>query len=331
MYFVRAAVARLGRAARERALAQAGIAPTWLEVAHARVPAAAFSTLWLAVARERDCEFFALDRRRMKVGSFALLCQAVITCPTLERALARTLRGFSVFLDDVGGTLAIEGDEAVLGVDNRIAGAAERLFADETFLILVHGLLCWLAGRRIVLRRLALAHPRPAHAAEYTRMYSQHLAFDAARTAVHFDAAVLAAPVVQTAQTLRPFLMTAPQSVFLKYRNEDSWTARLRRRLRGGVGQGAWPVFESLAAELGVTPTTLRRRLEAEGTSYQDVKDRLRSDLAIDRLCHSDLSIDAIAAGLGFHDSSAFHRAFKRWNGVQPGEYRLRQRSPATR
>lgn len=329
MYFVRAAVARLGGTARERVLAQAGIAPGWLALPHARVPAAAFSALWLAVARELDCEFFALDRRRMKVGSFALLCQAVISCETLERALARMLRGFSVFLDDVDGRLAQDGGSAVLTVHNRIADPADRRFADETFLILVHGLLCWLAGRRVVLRQVALAHPRPEHAAEYTRMYSQHLQFDAPQTAVRFDAAVLAAPVAQGVAQLRPFLRTAPQSVFLKYKNDDSWTARLRRRLRRSVGDEAWPVFEAVAAELGVAPTTLRRRLEAEGTSYQDVKDRLRSDLAIDRLCHTDLSIDAIAAGLGFHDSSTFHRAFKRWNGVQPGEYRQRQRGAA--
>src|SRR5438094_7608171 len=83
--------------------------------------------------------------------------------------------------------------------------------------------------------------------------------------------------------TLQQFLRTAPQSVFLKYRNEDSWSARLRRRLRGSVQESdTWPVFEDLAAELGTTAITLRRRLEREGTSYQAIKDQLRSDVAID-------------------------------------------------
>jgi transcriptional regulator GlxA family with amidase domain len=70
---------------------------------------------------------------------------------------------------------------------------------------------------------------------------------------------------------------------------------------------------------------TLRRRLEREGISYQAIKDQLRSDVAIDYLCNSNLSVDEIAARVGFQDASAFHRAFKRWNGLQPGEYRCRQ------
>ncbi len=156
-------------------------------------------------------------------------------------------------------------------------------------------------------------------------MFCEHIRFDAGCTAIHFDAASLAAPVVQNAATLRQFLATAPQSVFLKYRNEDSWTARLRRHLRTGLETHRWPVYERVAADFGIAATTLRRRLDAEGTSYQGIKDRLRSDLAIDRLCNSRASIEQIAGELGFQDPSAFHRAFRRWNGAPPGEYRRRR------
>ena len=78
-------------------------------------------------------------------------------------------------------------------------------------------------------------------------------------------------------------------------------------------------------------PTTLRRRLEAEGTSYQGIKDELRRDAAIHHLCHSSLSIADIGSLLGFQEPSAFHRAFKKWSSVQPGEYRTRQAHAAER
>jgi AraC-like DNA-binding protein len=327
IYFVRAAVSHLGDAARARCLAAAGIPTELLQADAARVTAPAFSTLWLATAKALDDEFFGLDHRKMKVGSFALLCQAALDCVNLDRALRRMLRGFTLFLDDVCGELSIADGVATVRVLNRIADAADRQFADETFLVLLHGLMCWLVGRRIVLQRLEMAHPRPRHAREYNFMFSEHVVFDTPCTAIHFDAALLMLPGVQTAATLRDFLATAPQSVFLKYKNEDSWTARLRRRLRASLGgDEPWPVFEAVAAEFGSTPTTLRRRLEAEGTSYQDIKDQLRSDLAIDLLSHGTLSIDDIGARLGFQDASAFHRAFKRWNGLQPGQYRLQRR-----
>lgn len=325
IYFVQAAMLRLSPAGRERVLLAAGIPPALLQADEARVPAASFSALWLAVARELDDEFFGLDRRSMKVGSFALICQAALGCENLDRAIKRMLRGFSLFLDEVHGELRVDGEDAVLMVHNNIAPGAEQRFADETFLILTHGLMCWLIGRRLVPRRVEFSQVRPAHAQEYMRMYSEYLQFEAPFTCLRFDAKALSAPLVQSRASLQQFLRTAPQSVFLKYKNEDSWTARLRRRLREAVHTQAWPVFEDLAVVLGTTPTTLRRRLESEGSSFQGIKDQLRSDLAIDRLCHSSLSVDDIAVELGFSDASSFHRAFKRWNGLQPGEYRARR------
>ena len=107
-----------------------------------------FAALWLAVAREIDDEFFGLDSRRMKVGSFALLCHAVLGSGNLDRAVKHMLRGFGVFLDDIAAELRLEEQQAVIGVSNRIADAASaRRFADETFLVMVHGLMCWLAGQ----------------------------------------------------------------------------------------------------------------------------------------------------------------------------------------
>jgi AraC-like DNA-binding protein len=322
MHFVEAAVAALRGDARTRVLRASGIPPELVGAPEARVPAGAFSDLWLAVARELDDEFFGLDRRRMKCGSFALLCHAVLDSGTLEIALRRVLKGFAVFLDDVRGELRIEGRDAVIQVTSRISPAARRRFADETFLVLVHGLMCWLAGRRIRLTLAEFAHPRPPYAQEYAAMYSQHLRFDAERTAVRFEAAQLAAPVVQDAATLRKFLRTAPQSVFLKYRNADGCAAGVRRRLRGSLGTSAWPRLDDVARELRLAPATLRRRLEAEGTSYQQIKDELRRDAAIHHLRDGRLSIAEIASLLGFQETSAFHRAFKRWSGRQPGEYR---------
>ena len=324
MHFVEAAVARLTPEARDRVLAASHVPVELLGAPHARVPAEAFSSVWLAVARELDDEFFGLDRRRMKVGTFAFLVQAVLQAPRLDLALRRLLRGFAVVLDDVHGELRVEHGSAVIRVANRIADPEARRFADETFLVLVHGIACWLVGRRIPLTEAAFAHRRPGHAAEYTVMYSQALRFDVPFTEVRFDAAHLAAPVIQDDASLRKFLRTAPRSVFLKYKNEDSWTARLRRRLRGSIGTGIWPRLEDVAREFRVAPTTLRRRLEAEGTSYQGVKDELRRDAAVHQLCGTSLSIAHIASALGFQETSAFHRAFKRWSGVQPGEYRRR-------
>lgn len=324
MYFVRAAIARLDHSATRRVLTAADIPEDLPSIRNARVTAAAFSSLWLAVSHELDDEFFGLDSRRMKVGSFSLLCLAALHGRNIERAIRRYLKGISLCLDNIRAELAVEDGKAVITVHNTIEDADARLFADETFLVMLHGFICWLGGQRFRLALVEFAHPRPAHANEYVIMYSEHLRFDSPHTVMSFDAKLLASPVVQNDETLKEFLRTAPQSVFLKYKNQDSWVARLRRRLRVGLELNDWPVLDEVAQEFHITPTTLRRRLGAEGASYQGIKDELRRDAAIHLLSHSKSSIADIGNQLGFQEPSAFHRAFKKWTGAQPGEYRSR-------
>jgi len=324
MYFVRAAVARLTAAASERVLELAGIPRGLLAETQARVPAGAFATLWMAVAKEIDDEFFGLDRRRAKVGTFAVVARASFRAETLGSALVTCLHAYSVIFDDLEGMLRVEGDEAIISITNRIEASDARRFAEETFLVMVYGLSCWLAQKRIPLSRAAFGFPRPEHADEYAKMFTSNLGFGARTTEIRFDARFLAAPVVRDEAQLKKFLRAAPAAVFLRYRDSGSYTARVRHRLRG-VDFDAWPTLDVMASELHVAPSTLRRRLEAEATTYQAVKDDLRRDLAIVHLCAGDLTITGIARELGFHDASAFHRAFKKWTGTRPGSYRKKQ------
>ena len=66
-----------------------------------------------------------------------------------------------------------------------------------------------------------------------------------------------------------------------------------------------------------------RRRLRDEGHGFQALKDALRRDAAIAHLARPELTLPEIAQRLGFSEASTFHRAFKKWTGVAPGEYRL--------
>ena len=126
---------------------------------------------------------------------------------------------------------------------------------------------------------------------------------------------------VQNERTMKVFLRSAPANFLVKYRNSDGLVARIRRQLRH-IPPDTWPDFETLARQLHFSASTLRRHLIDEGQSYQSIKDALRLDLAISQLCHSDKSVEGIALDLGFAEASAFHRAFKKWTGTRPGEYR---------
>ena len=297
-----------------------GLSPRLLDSPQARVSARQYGRLWRLVAHTLDDEFFGCDSRRMKRGSFAMLCHSVLGCRTLERALERSLRFYAIILDDVGGALERSGPRARLVLTQR-AAAAPKPFAHEVLLTLLHGLSCWLVGRRIAILGAEFAYPEPVHGAEYRIMYCTDLAFSRPRTAIEFDAGHLGLPIVQNERTVKEFLRNAPENILVKYKNRSSLTARIRRRLRQ-VLPGEVPDFDSLAAELNMASATMRRRLHEEGASYQEIKDQLRRDIAISYLSHSDRSVMDIALELGFSERSAFHRAFRKWTGASPGAFR---------
>lgn len=335
--FVRSAVRALDAAQCAAALAEAAIDPALLAQPAARVPAEAFARLWMAVARQLDDEFFGLDARRMKVGTFAMLCQVLAGQPTVASALKWALRGFGLCFDDIAATLRVVGGTATLALDNRIAPGRDdadardaRRFADETLLIMLHGLLCWLAGRRVPLTRLDWGHPQPAHADEYRRMFSPLQRYGQPATAVLFDARVLDAAVHVTPASLKAFLRDAPQSVFLKQVVAGGLGDRVRRQCRQALDRGeAAPTLAALARALGLSPATLRRRLEDEGASWGRLKDEVRRDLALQHLAEGRLSVGEIAARLGFEDASTFYRAFRKWTGCAPGAWRAQQQAAA--
>jgi AraC-like DNA-binding protein len=302
-------------------LRQIGLSPGLLQSPQTRVSAKHYGALWRLVALTLDDEFFGQDSRRMKAGSFAMICHSVLNCRTLGQAIDRSLRFYALILDDIYGKLNRDGAEASITL--HAAASTPRVFAHEVLLMLLHGVACWLVGRRIPIKRAQFGYEEPAHSGEYRLMYSTSIGFLAPHTAIIFDAAFLELPIVQNERTVKEFLRNAPENILLKYKNGSSLGARIRRRLRQSL-PGDLPEFEALAEEMNMTPATLRRRLHEEGTFYQSIKDQLRRDLAIGYLSHSERSAMDIGLELGFSERSAFHRAFKKWTGASPGEFRRR-------
>jgi AraC-like DNA-binding protein len=290
----------------DRLLTLVGLSPGLLNMPQARVSAKHYGQLWRLVALTLDDEFFGQDSRRMKAGSFAMLVHAVLGCKSLGAALDRSLRFYGLILDDISGSLTREGPEATLRLHQRGPDGAARVFGHEVLLMLLHGVACWLVGRRIPILRAQFAYPEPAHSSEYRLMYCTDLTYDAPNTAIVFAAEHLNLSIVQNERSVKEFLRTAPESILVKYKNGSSLTARIRRRLRQLL-PGEVPDFDRLAAELNMTTATLRRRLHEEGASYQGIKDQLRRDLAISYLSHSDRNVMDIALELGFSERSAFH------------------------
>ncbi|WP_268800255.1 AraC family transcriptional regulator [Pseudomonas huanghezhanensis] len=286
----------------------------------ARVSASAFAALWLIQIKELDDEFFALDSHGMPLGSFALICRSLIQEPNLEKALRQCMANFALFLRDFRGSLVVRGARAVIAVDTQAVDPVKRRFGEETFLLLMISLLCWLGGRRISIDRAQFCHQRE-RLSDDALLWGFNLTFAAATTEIEFSSHYLRLPVVQSLPSLKTFLRTAPQWLVIRFRNQRGLAAQVYQRLRASQ-YGHWPTLLEMADELKLSPTTFRRRLEREGCAFQGIKDDVRRGIAQQKLRETDMSVVEIASLVGFQEPSAFHRAFKKWTGESPGHFR---------
>jgi AraC-like DNA-binding protein len=94
------------------------------------------------------------------------------------------------------------------------------------------------------------------------------------------------------------------------------------KHLIGSDFQRPLPSLQDVADRLHMTTPTLHRRLREEGTSFQQLKDQCRKNAAISYLSSGEYTTQQLSELMGFSDSSTFHRAFKKWTGLTPQDYK---------
>ncbi|KEO57509.1 AraC family transcriptional regulator [Thioclava indica] len=282
-----------------------------------------YGRLWTVMAAVAEDELFGLAARPMRPGSFTLMCHAVLHAPNLERALRRALRFLNLVLEDPRGELRVENGEAQIFLHD--ARQPRVAFAYRTYWLILMGLACWLVGCQIPLRQVDIACPAPKNRVDYRQFFGAPVRFDAPAHKLTFDASYLPLRVNRSEQALKEFLRGAPANILVRHRHDVGLGATVRDQLRD-CPPPLWPSFDVLAVRLELSPATLRRRLRREGQSFAAIKDELRYQRAQELLA-GDLSVADIAGELGYSEPSAFHRAFLKWTGQQPGAFRLALRA----
>jgi AraC-like DNA-binding protein len=179
------------------------------------------------------------------------------------------------------------------------------------------------SGERVLARRVWFAHARPPDLEPVHAFFgTRDLDFGCPDSGLALDAALLGAPMqgedARMLATAEPLADAA-----LRARTGESpaasLSARVAARLESTLPAGS--DIGEVAAALHMSARTLQRRLEEEGTRFTEVLDRVRLDLARAEL-GTEKSLGEIAFRLGFVDLATFSRAFKRWTGKPPGQWR---------
>jgi AraC-like DNA-binding protein len=278
------------------------------------------SQLLALCARKTGCESFGL-RLAERIGPSLLGVTGFLlkSAPDVGNAL-RTLVRF-IDLHDTGGTVYVttSGRACVLGyvIHQEGVEAPEQIY--DMSIGTGCNIMRSLCGPQwnpteVLLSRRAPAGPQP-----YARFFRAPVRFEADQNALVFPTRWLAQPLASADPLL--------------YRHLEKEAAERQARLQVGAGGKVKAVVRQLllaqrcsAAEaarlLGMHERTLDRRLAAEGTSFREVVDTMRYDIAKQLLGETSKSLAEIAAALDYADASAFSRAFKRWSGSTPAQWR---------
>ena len=301
-------------------LQRSGILEDVLHEPKARVTAKQYATLIQNIWLEMQDEYMGLGKEVSPLGSFAMMCHAVIHCPTLEKAFRRAYRFYGLFLHLPEITLEVDGEYATIKVDESKLNDPDH-FLIESILVIWHRFGSWLIGRRIRLMDAHFKFSPPVNHHEYQSIFYCDIHFNSDFTGIRFPIKFLQAKLTQNETTLKQFLKQSPADLLARPDEGNSLVAQIRAIIGSDLSTEL-PNFEYVAQELHTSAQTLRRRLKEEGLTYQELKDQLRRDSALYYLERGDLSIQEVAEKLGFSEPSTFHRAFKKWTNMTPGAYR---------
>ena len=244
---------------------------------------------------------------------------AAMTSPTFLEALRRKGRynrliwGDAFEVVEQGGRVTV-----VLAADDEVRPYGPARIDLELASLLAFGRR--FTGVAIDALELVLRQPKPVYADRYTEMFGVVPRFGADRNALTFARADADRPLISANTQVHQGLIDVAETALMQMPRPRT-VARVREEL-GKTMHGEEPTLREIAQRLCVGERTLQRRLTAEGTSFSQLLDECRREVAQHRLKRGHSNVPELAFLLGFADTNSFYRAFRRWTGTTPESFR---------
>lgn len=302
-------------------LRKLGMAPEKIGDLNYRYSQEQVTSLWIAaVSATGDANFGLKAARHIRPSTFHVVGYAMSCSATLKRAAERFAHSARLISDSASVEFVPEGDNYRLKVDLN-TGGRQPIYQTIDTIVAGFLILCeWIQSAPVVPVEVTFRHRRPADDQAYQDVFHCPLRFGQSMNSILFRASDLERPVPSANEELA-MLLDEMAAKHLAYRFGRRFSRKVRDALIGQLPNGEPSKLET-AKLLAMTERTLLRRLRDENTTFQEVLDRLREELAFDYLRRDNLTMEKIAYLLGFSSSSAFSRAFVRWTGQRPSDWR---------
>ena len=282
----------------------------------------AFIDLLESAAASMDCPHFGLSlSRRQDIGILGTVGFVIREAPDVRTALQELSQYLTLHNQGAEVSLMVDGDTAQLSFRVKLPGHVRVTQQLDLVLGVGVNIMRLLCGRQWHPLAVYLAHAEPVDRSPYRRLFDCPLHFDAEMGAFLFRASDLQKTISSADSDLHDLLAGHLEQIRASF--PDSYPDQIRYLIRQALYTGDCSV-ERIASYLSVTPRTLQRRLRAEGTSYKELLEDVRYDMATRYLLDSNSSLTVLSSMLGYSELSAFSNAFKLKTGLSPRNWRVR-------
>lgn len=257
----------------------------------------------------------------IRTDDLGVLGLAIKTAPTLRASLQRVERYYRLVTDTAVYWLDEASDPACLVFEGRTLHRPALELRNECALAGFSRNMRRFVGSDLVLDFVSFRHACRGNPEHYATVFGGPVVFDADRDAIAMNPAMLSLPNRLGDQAVSQFLNDHLESEFNSLEDNASLEETLVHRLTPTLSNGL-PQAADIARDMGMSERTFYRRLAGEGLTFRDVVGRAQFALAQELLREGNASIAEIAFLTGFSEQSTFSRAFKRWVGQAPAQFR---------
>lgn len=293
-----------------------------------RIPASAHYQLWtLAESVTGDPGIGLHAGQVVDPERMGLVGHVFFNCDTLGEALVQYVRLHRLINESVMLSLEQTADQAILTWQPEQPDFYCRQDMDRTLAAAVSRTRHFI-NPDIRADWLDIAHPEPAYASEYPALFGGDVRFGCGITRIAFASHFLDSPIPHRNPYVYSAVLKQVNSLLARLQTRRSFSRKLRRLISKQMATDRIDA-DSLARQCHMSRQTLYRRLKKEGLSFHDLVEQVRKDKALRYVAEDRYALGEIAFLLGFSELSAFSRAFKRWTGEAPAQYRTRHREGA--
>lgn len=302
-------------------LQQAGIAQNVVEQTDANISWQQFyHLLQLCCSLSKEPALGLYLGSQLTIATHGLLGLAAISSSDVQQALQLICRYISTRSPLISLSLQQHRQQARLVLSELHPLAGLSAFVTETVMVALHNVLQVISDGQYQLRQVQFAFATPGYCALYEAFFPCPVRFGQPEHAIIFDSKYLTLKPPLSDTQVQQQLTAQCEQELSRQQQRQSLSGRIQLLL--GRTKGRMPDIAQVAAEFALSERTLRRRLTAEHTSYQQLVAQWRQQMAEHYLQSTTLPIQQIAYLLGYADPSNFGRAFRQQSGQSPLQFR---------